>query len=65
MGMTDIELEQHDKLNSIIETLNQDDFGNIVLIGDIMLDCYIHGYANNLNSRAPVPVLRETHRKKM
>jgi len=63
MGMTDIELEQHDKLNSIIETLNQDDFGNIVLIGDIMLDCYIHGYANNLNSRAPVPVLRETHRE--
>ena len=39
MGMTDIEVEQHDKLNSIIETLNQDDFGNIVLIGDIMLDC--------------------------
>lgn len=63
MGMTDIEVEQHDKLNSIIETLNQDDFGNIVLIGDIMLDCYIHGYANNLNSRAPVPVLRETHRE--
>ena len=63
MGMTDIEVERHDKLNSIIETLNQDDFGNIVLIGDIMLDCYIHGYANNLNSRAPVPVLRETHRE--
>ena len=27
-----------------------------------MLDRYIHGYANNLNSRAPVPVLKETHR---
>ena len=63
MGMTDVELEQHDKLNSIIETLNKDETGNIVLIGDIMLDCYIHGYANNLNSRAPVPVLRETHRE--
>ena len=63
MGMTDVEVEQHDKLNSIIKTLNQDDTGNIVLIGDIMLDCYIHGYANNLNSRAPVPVLRETHRE--
>ena len=63
MGMTDVEVEQHDKLNSIIETLNKDDTGNIVLIGDIMLDCYIHGYANNLNSRAPVPVLRETHRE--
>lgn len=63
MGMTDTELEQHDKLNSIVETLNNDKTGNIVLIGDIMLDCYIHGYANNLNSRAPVPVLRETHRE--
>ena len=38
MGMTDVELEQHDKLNSIIETLNMDKTGNIVLIGDIMLD---------------------------
>ena len=63
MGMTDVELEQHDKLNSIIKTLNYDKSGSIVLIGDIMLDCYIHGYANNLNSRAPVPVLRETHRE--
>tara|TARA_B100000963_G_scaffold3903_6_gene3026 strand:+ start:1739 stop:2800 length:1062 start_codon:yes stop_codon:yes gene_type:complete len=63
MGMTDVEVEQHDKLNSIIEILNRDKSGNIVLIGDIMLDCYIHGYANNLNSRAPVPVLRETHRE--
>ena len=55
MGMTDAEVEQHDKLNSIIETLNQDDKGNIVLIGDIMLDCYIHGYANNLNSKSTCP----------
>ncbi len=63
MGMSDIEHEQHDKLNTIIKKLSQDDHCNIVLIGDIMLDCYIHGYANNLNSRAPVPVLRETHRE--
>ena len=63
MGMSDIEHMQHDKLNSIIEKLNHDDGGIVVLIGDIMLDCYIHGYANNLNSRAPVPVLRETHRE--
>jgi len=63
MGMTDRELEQHDKLNSIIVKLDKENSGNIVLIGDIMLDCYIHGYANNLNSRAPVPVLRETRRE--
>ena len=36
--------------------------GDVVLVGDIMLDRYIHGYANNLNSRAPVPVLKETER---
>ena len=35
---------------------------NITLIGDIMLDRYVFGYANNLNSTAPVPVLKETHR---
>ena len=28
-----------------------------------MLDRYVHGYANNVNSRAPVPVLKETHRE--
>ena len=27
-----------------------------------MMDCYIHGFANNLNSRAPVPVLKEISR---
>ena len=35
---------------------------SIALIGDIMLDRYVFGYANNLNSTAPVPVLKETHR---
>ena len=36
MGMTDIELEQHDKLNSIIKS-NDDKSGSIVLIGDVRL----------------------------
>ena len=61
MGMSDIEHETHDRLMNLqkqIENLS----GEVVLIGDIMLDRYIHGYANNLNSRAPVPVLKETHR---
>jgi len=35
----------------------------VVLVGDVMLDRYIYGYANNLNPRAPVPVLKETHRE--
>ena len=35
---------------------------NVTMIGDIMLDRYVFGYANNLNPTAPVPVLKETHR---
>jgi D-beta-D-heptose 7-phosphate kinase/D-beta-D-heptose 1-phosphate adenosyltransferase len=37
-----------------------DDFEGtrVTLIGDVMLDRYHHGYANNLNSTAPVPALR-------
>tara|TARA_B100000003_G_scaffold41526_1_gene35462 strand:+ start:827 stop:1924 length:1098 start_codon:yes stop_codon:yes gene_type:complete len=63
MGMTDEELILHENLNSLKSKLKNKDKGKIVLIGDIMLDCYIHGFANNLNSRAPVPVIRETSRE--
>ena len=59
--MSDIEHETHDRLMNLqkqIENLS----GEVVLIGDIMLDRYIHGYATTPNSRAPVPVLKETHR---
>ena len=37
-----------------------DDVGSskITLIGDVMLDRFHHGYANNLDSTAPVPVLK-------
>ena len=61
MGMSDLEHETHDRLVNL-QTKIKNLSGNIVLVGDIMLDRYIHGYANNLNSRAPVPVLKETHR---
>ena len=64
MGMTDEEANLHDTLSELKRHLRSDETGKIVLIGDVMMDCYIHGYANNLNSRAPVPVLRETSRKK-
>ena len=63
MGMTDEEVVLHDNLNSLKSNLKKVETGKIVLIGDIMLDCYIHGFANNLNSRAPVPVIRETRRE--
>ncbi len=37
-----------------------DDMGSskVTLIGDVMLDRFHHGYANNLDSTAPVPVLK-------
>ena len=63
MGMTDEEANLHDTLSELKRHLRSDETGKIVLIGDVMMDCYIHGYANNLNSRAPVPVLRETSRE--
>ena len=61
MGMSDIQHETHDRLMNL-QTKIKNISGDVVLVGDIMLDRYIHGYANNLNSRAPVPVLKETHR---
>ena len=61
--MTDEEAMLHDTLSELKRQLRSSESGKIVLIGDVMMDCYIHGYANNLNSRAPVPVLRETSRE--
>jgi rfaE bifunctional protein kinase chain/domain len=63
MGMTDEEASLYDTLSAIKDQLRSNDTAKIVLIGDVMMDCYIHGFANNLNSRAPVPVLRETSRE--
>ena len=61
MGMSDVEHDIHDRLVNL-QTQIKSMSGDVVLVGDIMLDRYIHGYANNLNSRAPVPVLKETER---
>jgi len=63
MGMTDAEMDAHDRLTAIVGTLADMPSTNVVLIGDIMMDRYIHGYADNLNTRAPVPVLKETRRE--
>ena len=63
MGMSDEEEAVYQDLKNLKDSLKQGGESKAVLIGDIMMDCYIHGYANNLNSRAPVPVLRETMRE--
>ena len=36
---------------------------SVIVVGDVMLDRYIYGFANNLNTTAPVPVIKETNRK--
>ena len=63
MGMNDDDARVHDALRKLESDLKSIKPSKVLLVGDIMMDCYIHGYANNLNSRAPVPVLRETSRE--
>ena len=45
------------KLSNLLDNTNH---SKVTLIGDIMLDRYHHGFANNLTSTAPVPVLKIT-----
>ena len=62
--MADLDVSVQDRisiLKRLSETLRTSDNERVVLIGDVMLDRYHHGYANNLNSTAPVPVLKITH----
>lgn len=43
------------RLRSLLESMGS---SKVTLIGDVMLDRYHHGFANNLDSTAPVPVLK-------
>jgi rfaE bifunctional protein kinase chain/domain len=43
------------RLKALLDSI---DGAQVTLIGDTMLDRYHHGFANNLNSTAPVPVLK-------
>ena len=47
-----------ESLQTLITLLGEVEGTRVTLIGDVMLDRYHHGYANNLNSTAPVPALR-------
>ncbi|MGB1954810.1 MAG: bifunctional heptose 7-phosphate kinase/heptose 1-phosphate adenyltransferase [Candidatus Poseidoniaceae archaeon] len=62
MGMNDDDARVHDALRKLETDLKSIKPSKVLLVGDIMMDCYIHGFANNLNSRAPVPVLKEISR---
>tara|TARA_E500000331_G_scaffold146824_1_gene142866 strand:+ start:975 stop:2027 length:1053 start_codon:yes stop_codon:yes gene_type:complete len=56
----DSEALRLDSLARLISLLESIDGSKVTLIGDTMLDRYHHGFANNLNSTAPVPVLKIT-----
>ena len=62
MGMSDDDAKVHDALKKLERGLKNMKPAKVLLVGDVMMDCYIHGFANNLNSRAPVPVLKEISR---
>jgi D-beta-D-heptose 7-phosphate kinase/D-beta-D-heptose 1-phosphate adenosyltransferase len=51
----EIRFETLARLRSLLDNINN---ANVTLIGDVMLDRYYHGFANNLNSTAPVPVIK-------
>ena len=52
---------RQESLKTLRNLLKKLDGLKVTLIGDTMLDRYHHGFANNLNSTAPVPVLKITH----
>ncbi len=54
----DPETTRQEGLSRLISLLDSIDGSKVTLIGDTMLDRYHHGFANNLNSTAPVPVLK-------
>ena len=54
------EKERKEALKRLSNTLRSSEREKVILVGDVMLDRYHHGFANNLNSTAPVPVLKIT-----
>ena len=58
MGMTDEEANLHDTLSELKRHLRSDETGKIVLIGDVMMDCYIHGYATVSYTHLTLPTIR-------
>ncbi len=50
------------KLNGIVDLFHSN---HILCVGDIMLDEYISGPANRLSPEAPVPVIKQTHHRRV
>ena len=58
MTIEDKPRSRTETLRKLRSTLDGVSDSKVTLIGDVMLDRYHHGFANNLNSIAPVPVLK-------
>ena len=52
------DMESGESLERLRDLLNKFGSSKVTLIGDTMLDRFHHGFANNLNSTSPVPVLK-------
>ncbi len=52
--------ERVESLARLTELIKNIEGSKVTLIGDTMLDRFHHGFANNLNSTSPVPVLKIT-----
>ncbi len=58
MAIDEDAVSRTEALRRLRSCLNAMEGSQVTLLGDVMLDRYHHGYANNLNSIAPVPVLK-------
>ena len=58
MAIDEDTVSRTEALQRLRSTLDEMKGSQVTLLGDVMLDRYHHGYANNLNSIAPVPVLK-------
>jgi D-beta-D-heptose 7-phosphate kinase/D-beta-D-heptose 1-phosphate adenosyltransferase len=53
--------EEVDRLKRLRVLVDNLPAAKITLVGDVILDRYIHGWANRLNAVGPVPVVKVTH----
>jgi len=51
------EVDRLKRLRAMVDDLPP---ANVTLVGDVMLDRYVHGWANRLNATAPVPAVKVT-----
>ena len=52
--------DEVDRLKRLRQLVDEMPASPITLVGDVMLDRYVHGWANRLNATAPVPAVKVT-----